>query len=186
MVKKQLLCLKTKNFIQHLLILFLTLIILIGCAEKKKRIVVWSSMRPVERAQLDTLLGEFSTGYPQYEFGQLFHAPEEARTNFIISAMAGKGPAILHGASDNIGPLVELDLIHSMEPLFDEKYLNTFLETPIKANTWFRGHLYQIADRVGNHLCLVYNKDIIAEPPQTFSELITKWQTRFLKKNLQQ
>ena len=151
----------------------LMLIITAGCADKKDKIIVWSSMRPVERVLLDSLLHKFSTSYPQMEFGQLFYAPEEARSNFIISALAGKGPALLHGASDNIGPLVELDVIQPLEPLFDKKYLRNFLEKPISANTWFRGHLYQIADRVGNHLCLVYNKDIIKEPPQTFDELIS-------------
>ncbi len=121
---------------------------------------------------LDSLLNKFSTSYPQYEFRQLFYAPEEARTNFIISSLAGKGPALLHGASDNIGPLTELNVIRPMEDLFDRKYLDRFLNQPIKANTYFRGHLYQIADRVGNHLCLVYNKALVKTPPRTISELI--------------
>lgn len=172
MVKEKRKFRKRLFFIQRILLLALTLLLIASCVEKKKKIVIWSSMRPIERAQLDTLLNEFSTSYPQYEFNQLFYAPEEARTNFIISTMAGKGPAILHGASDNIGPLVELDVIHSLDTLFDKDYLSGFLETPLKANTWFRGHLYQIADRIGNHLCLVYNKDLIERPPQTFSELI--------------
>ncbi len=153
-------------------LLFLSFIIIISCAKEKEKIVVWSSLRPVERALLDSLLHKFSTIYPQYEFRQLFYAPEEARTNFIISALAGKGPALLHGASDNIGPLVELDVIQPMEDLFDQNYLNQFLSKPLKANTWFRGHLYQVADRVGNHLCLVYNKKLVPHPPRTFSELI--------------
>ena len=143
-----------------------------GCAKKKEKIILWSSMRPAERELLDTLLNKFSTGYPQYEFGQLFYAPEEARTNFIISALAGKGPALLHGASDNVGPLVELEVIQPLDDLFEKEYLQNFLDKPISANTFFRGRLYQIGDRVGNHLCLVYNKDIIENAPQSFEELI--------------
>ncbi len=154
------------------LVWLISLILIIGCAEKKEKIIIWSSLRPVERNLLDSLLKKFSTGYPQFEFRQLFYAPEEARTNFIISSLAGKGPALLHGASDNIGPLVELDVIRPMEDLFDQQYLDKFLTHPIKANTYFRGHLYQIADRVGNHLCLVYNKAIVKNPPQTISQLI--------------
>jgi arabinogalactan oligomer / maltooligosaccharide transport system permease protein len=79
---------------------------------------------------------------------------------------------LLWGASDNIGPLVELDVIRPMEDLFDQNFLNSFIKEPIAANTWFKNHLYQIADRVGNHLCLVYNKDLVPEPPETFSDLI--------------
>ncbi len=160
-----------------MIIFFVIPLILTGCEEKKERIVVWSSLRPVERDLLDQLLDEFSTRYPQFAFNQLFYAPEEARTNFIISALAGKGPAVLHGASDNVGPLVELGVIQPMEPFFEKEYLSGFLNQPIEANTWFRGHLYQIADRVGNHLCLVYNKDILKDPPKTISELITVGKT---------
>jgi arabinogalactan oligomer/maltooligosaccharide transport system permease protein len=160
------------QYLRILLIAFITAVFSTGCEEDKPKIVIWSSLRPVERTLLDTLLANFSTSYPHFEFGQLFYAPEEARTNFIISSLAGKGPAIIHGANDNIGPFVELDVIQPMEDLFDKNYLDQFLSEPLKANSWFRNHLYQIADRVGNHLCLVYNKNIIATPPQTMSELI--------------
>ncbi len=161
----------------------LILILTISCAPKKEKIVVWSSMRPLERQLLDSLLHEFSTSYPQYRFVQLFYAPEEARTNFIISALAGKGPALIHGASDNIGPFVELGVIRPMEEFFSQKELASFLNEPLPANTFFRGHLYQVADRVGNHLCLVYNKKLVQRPPQTMHELIEMGKTLTVDEN---
>ncbi len=155
----------------------------IGCVRNQEKIVVWSSMRPVERALLDTLLYEFSTSYPQYRFVQLFYAPEEARTNFIISSLAGKGPALIHGANDNIGPFVELGVIQPLEDYFSKTELDSFLDEPFPANTYFKGHLYQIADRVGNHLCLIYNKRLVKKPPQTMSELIAMGQKLTVDKN---
>lgn len=143
-----------------------------GYSKKTESLIVWTSMRPIERTLLDSLLQEFSTRYPQFRFGQLFYAPEEARTNFIISALAGKGPALIHGANDNIGPFVELEVIRPMDDLFDEAFLDRFLNEPLEANSRFRGKLYQIADRIGNHLCLVYNKNIIGQPPATMNQLI--------------
>lgn len=163
---------KVQQICLKIVVIVLTLLFTTSCGSNKEKIIIWSSLRPLERNLLDTLLHKFSTGYPQYDFGQLFYAPEEARTNFIISSLAGKGPALLHGASDNIGPFVELDVIQPMEALFDSSYLAGFLMQPIEANSWFQGRLYQIADRIGNHLCLVYNKDIIPQPPKTISELI--------------
>ncbi len=77
MVKKRGRSEKVQFFIHQLVLIAVTLLLIIGCAKKKKKIVIWSSMRPVERAQLDTLLNEVSTGYPHYEFNQLFYAPEE-------------------------------------------------------------------------------------------------------------
>lgn len=136
------------------------------------RIIVWSSLRPVERDLLQKKLDVFGRSHPNYQFIQLFYSPEELRTNFIISALAGKGPALIHCASDFIGPLAELGVIKPLEGLLPEAFLDSFIVDPFPANTVFQGHLYQIADRVGNHLCLVYNKDLVPRPPQSISELI--------------
>lgn len=129
-------------------------------------------MRPVERDFLQEKLDVFSKRYPDYEFKQLYYQPEELRSNFMISALAGKGPAIIHAASDNVGPLSELGVIKPLEDYFDDEFLNGFLTDPFSANTWLNGHLYQIADRVGNHLTLVYNKKFVETPPETISDLI--------------
>ncbi|GAB4328145.1 MAG: maltose/maltodextrin ABC transporter substrate-binding protein MalE [Calditrichia bacterium] len=147
--------------------------LLLGCSTaNRKKITIWTSLRPVEREYLQLKLDEFSQKYPQFQFQQLFYSPEELRTNFIISALAGKGPALVHCASDNIGPMSELKVIKPLEGLYSEAFLDSFMTEPFLANTWFNGHLYQIADRVGNHLCLVYNKKLVKEPPRTIAELI--------------
>ena len=155
------------------LFLLLSFFSLPGCQKAaQKKIVVWTSMRPVERDLLQEELDKFALDYPDYQFGQLFYAPEELRTNFIITALAGKGPALVHCASDFIGPMSELQVIKPLEDVFPQDFLSEFIAEPFAANTIFQGHLYQIADRVGNHLCLVYNKKLIREPPHTISELI--------------
>jgi arabinogalactan oligomer/maltooligosaccharide transport system permease protein len=133
--------------------------------------MIWHSMRPLGAKILQQKLDQFSKKYPDWEFSQLFYEPETARTNYIISAMGGSGPALFWGASDNIGPFIELNVIKPLEQLFDEAFLDSFITKPIPANTWFQGHLYQIADQVGNHLCLVYNKKLVEKPPKKISEL---------------
>jgi len=169
---------RTKNRYHSVVFLGIMSLIIIGsgmfsgCAEKKEKIMVWTSMRPVEQDVLDSLLQQFSSKYPDYDFSQLFYPNEEARINFIIAALAGKGPDLIHGASDNIGPFTDLELIQALESRLDSVFLNGFLMKPFPANTWLNGHLYQIADRIGNHLCLVYNKNIINDPPATMNELI--------------
>jgi len=156
-----------------LLFLF-SFLVLPGCqSNTTKKIVVWTSLRPVEREYLQKELDRFGLNYPGYEFNQLFYAPEELRNNFIITALAGKGPALVHCASDFIGPMSELQVIKPLENIFTQQFLSEFIQKPFAANTVFQGHLYQIADRVGNHMCLVYNKKLISKPPQTITELIT-------------
>ncbi|MDZ7263275.1 MAG: extracellular solute-binding protein [candidate division KSB1 bacterium] len=146
--------------------------LLLSCQQERERtIMIWHSMRPLGTKILQQKLEQFAQRHPGWRFSQLFYEPETARTNYIISAMGGSGPALLWGASDNIGPLVELGVIMPLEELLDADFLDSFITEPIAANTWFRGHLYQIADQVGNHLCLVYNKALIAQPPRTMREL---------------
>ena len=143
-----------------------------NCAQNRERmIIIWHSMRPLGTKILQKKLEIFSQKHPGWKFTQLFYEPETARTNYIISTMGGSGPALFWGASDNIGPFVELKVIAPLEEFFFRTFLDSFITEPIPANTWFQGHLYQIADRVGNHLCLVYNKSIIKYPPKTISEL---------------
>ncbi len=161
-----------KNFYSIFSIIGLVLFFLNCWNQDKPKIILWTSLRPVERQFLQEKLQEFAPRFPEYEFRQLFYAPEELRTNFIISALAGKGPALIHCASDFIGPLSELEVILPLDTLFEKSFLDSFLTEPFPANTVFQGHLYQIADRVGNHLCLVYNKEMVPRPPRTMSELI--------------
>ncbi|MBN2412047.1 extracellular solute-binding protein [candidate division KSB1 bacterium] len=158
--------------------IFLILIIFIqisnfNCTGKNpKSITIWHSFRPTDRTVLENALHEFSQKNPGWVFRELYYEPEQARTNYIISALGGSGPELFRGANDNIGPFAELGVIRPLEDFFTASYLDSFLTSPLTANTWMNGHLYQIADRVGNHLCLVYNKDLISEPPKTMSELI--------------
>ena len=152
--------------------LLIPIIIFSACGQnRQKTIMIWHSMRPLGTKILQKKLEQFSKKHPDWKFTQLFYEPETARTNYIISAMGGSGPALFWGASDNIGPFVELEVIKSLEEFFDKTFLDSFITEPISANTWFQNHLYQVADQVGNHLCLVYNKKLVKNPPKTLGEL---------------
>lgn len=162
------------NFLKQNLLtsLFVLGLMNISCSwHREKTIMIWHSMRPLATKILQQKLDQFVHKYPHWKFSQIFYEPETARTNYIISAMGGSGPALFWGASDNVGPFVELNVIKPLETLFDATFLDSFITEPIPANTWFRDHLYQIADQVGNHLCLVYNKALIKNPPQTMNDL---------------
>ncbi len=156
-----------------IVLLLFGMMVLLACSGKRPNtIVVWHSLRPIERKVLIEALNEFEKKHSEWQFSELFYDPESARTNFIISALGGSGPALLRGANDNIGPMVELGVLQPLDSLLTQAMLDSFLTDPFPANTYFRDQLYQVADRVGNHLCLVYNKALISEPPQTMSELI--------------
>ncbi|MBC8042694.1 MAG: extracellular solute-binding protein [Rhizobacter sp.] len=149
---------------------------LTGCrGDRDKIITIWTQMVPGERKILDEMLVRFAQTHPEYkdyQFKELFYETEQVRQNFMIAALGGSGSELVYGPSDNVGPFTKLEVIQPLEKLFDQAYFDKFIAAPVKANTDLNGHTYQIADQVGNHLCLVYNKDLIPEPPRTMSELI--------------
>ncbi len=163
--------------------LFLILLLFSCSGRNPNRILVWHSMRPVEAELLRNELAVFQQRYPDWQFNELYYQNETARTNYIISALGGSGPELIWGANDNIGPFVEMAVIQPLDGLFSQSFLDSFLTKPFPANTSMNGKLWQIADRVGNHLCLVYNKKLISRPPQTLSELIAVGKKLTIDKN---
>lgn len=141
-------------------------------------------MRPVGREILQDLLNEWQREYNQQladegyfesehdsvKVSQIYYETEELRSNYQISALGGSGPDIIFGPSDAVGPFQVMGVIKPLEDIFSQEYLSNFMD---QALTYTGGHLFLIGDRVGNHLTLVYNKDIIKNPPETTDELLS-------------
>jgi maltose-binding protein MalE len=133
------------------------------------KIIIWHQMRVDERVILEDQLRQFMQENLDLTVEQVYKETEELRSGFIIAAIAGQGPDLVYGPSDMVGPFEVMGIIRPLEDLFEKDYPDRF--TP-EALTYYRGHLYQIADKLGNHLTLVYNKAILQNPPRTDIELI--------------
>jgi len=149
----------------------LCLLVLPGCrrSEDPNRIVIWHQMRVDEREILQDQINQFTAAHPGVTVEQIYKETEELRSGFIVAAIAGQGPDLVYGPSDQIGPFEVMGIIQPLEEVFDSAYLDRFIP---KGLTYYRGHLYQIADKLGNHLTLIYNKDLVRKPPETDEELI--------------
>jgi maltose-binding protein MalE len=143
----------------------------ISCTRKidLHRIVIWHQMRVDERVVLEAQMKKFMDLHPGVRVEAIYKETEELRSGYIVAAIAGQGPDLVYGPSDQVGPFQVMDIIKPMENLFDTSWLHSF--NP-KALTWYKGHLYQLADKLGNHLTLVYNKKFVTKPPETDLELI--------------
>ncbi|MBI2418633.1 MAG: extracellular solute-binding protein, partial [Ignavibacteriales bacterium] len=160
-----------------LLILFFT-----GCGKKDQpdEIVIWHNMRPEETLQLQKQIESFTKLHPNLKVTQLFKETEEMRSGFIIAAIAGQGPDLIYGPSDQVGPFVEINVVQKLDEVFDSSFINKFNQ---KALIYSNNHLWQIADKLGNHLTLVYNKDLVPVPPKTDKELIAIGKKLTIDKN---
>lgn len=143
-----------------------------GCAQRKDqldRVVIWHQMRPDEQAILQRQLARYMERHPGIRVEEMFKETEVLRSAYVIGALAGQGPDLVYGPSDAVGIYVAT---RSVKPL--ENILPASLIAAIDSAALLRyqGHLYQIADKIGNHLALVYNKKYIQRPPETDIELI--------------
>lgn len=155
-----------------LLILALTLLLVGGCRrgrDERMRITIWHQDRIDVRVILQRQLARFMQIHPEVRAEELFKETEELRSGFIIAALAGQGPEIVYGPSDQVGPFELMNIILPLETIFDSTWQSQY---DPRALTWYKGHLYQVADKLGNHLTLVYNKKLVPDPPSNEQELI--------------
>lgn len=149
----------------------LSLIFACSCASHKGpiRMQVWHQMQPTDRAVLERAVKVWDAQHPEATVTVLYKETEELRTTFQTAALAGLGPELIFGPSDQVGPLAIMGFIQPMERFFSEKELAEFDSACL---VYFRGHLFQVADRIGNHLTLIYNKRLLPEPPKDSDEMI--------------
>lgn len=135
----------------------------------RTRIIIWHQDRADVRAVLQRQIDRFMGLHPEVKVEQLFKETEELRSGFIIAALAGQGPDIVYGPSDQVGPFEVMQIIQPLETIFDSAWCAQY---DPRGMTRYRGHLYQVADKLGNHLTLVYNKKLVPVPPTTEKELV--------------
>lgn len=152
-------------------LLLIALLFVMGCArdDGTTRIQIWHQMQPEDRAVLARVIAAYDAAIDSVEIEVIYKETEELRSNFQSAALAGLGPDLIYGPSDQVGPLATMQFVQPLEKWFGP---DEFLRFDERAVVKFKGTTYQLADRIGNHLALVYNKKLLPTPPQTTDELI--------------
>ncbi|TAK59207.1 MAG: extracellular solute-binding protein, partial [Bacteroidetes bacterium] len=147
------------NIRKYILFIPVVFIVFFSCTRKEdaNKIVIWHQMRVDERVVLEEQLEEYMRLHPGIRVEAIYKETEELRSGFIIAAIAGQGPDLVYGPADQVGPFQVMDIIKPMDSMFEKEWFDSF--NP-KGVTWYKGHIYQIADKLGNHLTLVYNKKL--------------------------
>lgn len=115
------------------------------------------------------VLDEYMQTHQIQRASHIYYETEELRSNFIVAALGGSGPDLVYGPADMIGPFYDMNIIQPLDDFFSAAELAQFDPMGVVR---FQGHLYMLADRIGNHLTLVYNKKFLTKPPQTTEELM--------------
>jgi len=136
-------------------------------AAEMGKLTIWCS--EVQVSILQKLGDEFESLYgipvevQQVTFGDI-------RSKFLTAAPAGEGPDIIVGAHDWVGELAANGLLLSLDYFTGQKRAN-YLESSLKGFE-YGGKLYGLP--YGSEaIALIYNKELVPEPPTTMEELIT-------------
>ncbi len=134
------------------------------------RLQVWHQMQPEDRAVLEQAVRDYDMAHDSLEISVIYKETEELRSGFQAAALAGLGPDLVYGPSDQVGPFATMEFVHPLGGVLSK---SRELELDTRALVTFRGEVYQIADRVGNHLALVYNKKLLPRVPENTDQLIS-------------
>jgi len=133
------------------------------------RLQLWNQMLPEDRALLESLVKSYEAIHQNVRVEVIYKETEDLRSSFQTASLAGLGPDLIFGPSDQIGPFATMGFVRSLEDLIDAKRMS---ELDSVALVSFRGHIYQIADRVGNHLTFVWNTKLLSHAPENTDEMI--------------
>ena len=160
-----------------ILLIVMSTVVLASChrSDPRTKVTLWHQMLVGERVVLDECLAKFEQENPSIRVNAVYKETEELRSGFQAAALAGTGPDLVFGPSDALGTFMAMGIIQDMSPWFDESLQIEFRQGSIThlPGPDGRDWLVQVGDRVGNHLALVYNRNLLPEPPKTTNELIS-------------
>ncbi|NMB61828.1 MAG: extracellular solute-binding protein [Chloroflexi bacterium] len=115
-----------------------------------------------------SLSDAFTAMYPNITFEVVQKDTETLREDFQTASLAGSAPDLLWTVSDHAGPFTTAGIIQPVDDYFD---MSLYVPSVV-----MDGKTWGVPISSGNHLMLLYNKDLIAEAPKDTDELIAKGQ----------
>ena len=150
-----------------------TVVFLLGACtpprEAPNRLVIWHQKTGAERSFFEGVIRDYNRAHPGDRVIALYREGEELRNSFIIAAVAGQGPDLVFGPSDNIVLFAQTRVIRPWNEILDDEFLDRFTEEGIvrwKRKPWL------VADQIGNQLMLIYDRQMVEQPPGTLRDLI--------------
>lgn len=137
-------------------------------------IILWTKEGEADGSlqHVEQLADAYTAEHPHVTFEIANKETETLREDFLTAGLAGSLPDLLWTVNDHAGPFTDAELILPVDDLFDlSKYVDsTLAAVRLDDQTWG----VPIAN--GNHLMLLYNKDLVETPPADTDELIAMGQ----------
>ncbi|ASJ10268.1 maltotriose-binding protein [Thermococcus sp. P6] len=131
------------------------------------KVVIWHAMQPNELEVFQGLAEEYMAECPDVEI--VFEQKPNLEDALKAAIPAGKGPDLFIWAHDWIGKFAEAGLLEPIDDYVTDDVLNQFAPAAQEA-IQYKGHFYAMPF-AAETVALIYNKDMVNEPPKTFDEM---------------
>lgn len=134
-------------------------------AEKPEKLVIWEDKD--KGIGLEDAIASFEEEFGiKVEYREMDMA-SEIREQMRLDGPSGQGPDVITLPHDQIGQVVVEGLIAPLE--VDQSVIDIYTDSSIDSQT-FDGKLYGLPKATETPV-LIYNKELMSEPPETFDEL---------------
>ena len=127
-------------------------------------ITYWEQENDEVDVFLDDLIKGFNEQCPNITVERVHYANEDLRDQFQVASLAGEAPQLVRVPNDFAGPFSALDIIYPADKLFDDAFLGRFFDGSLEP-AMVSGKLWGAPDNYGNHLMLLYNKEMVDSVP---------------------
>jgi arabinogalactan oligomer/maltooligosaccharide transport system substrate-binding protein len=164
---------KGLSIVLSVLLVVGSLFVILGCKPQPVALALWTQEGTAENAFqfVQSLATAYTAAHPNVTFEVVNKETEVLREDFQTASLANSAPDLLWTVNDHVGPFQAADLIQPVEKLFDlTKYADSALaavKLPGSSSTW------GVPVSNGNHLMLLYNKDLVPTPPAHTDELVS-------------
>jgi arabinogalactan oligomer/maltooligosaccharide transport system substrate-binding protein len=86
----------------------------------------------------------------------------QLQAQFQNAAAAHRGPELVYGPNNNLGPWAGAKVIQPIETLMGSSFIKQFADNAV-ASVIYEGHVYATPDINGGHLMLLYNKKLATD-----------------------
>ncbi len=119
-------------------------------------------------AFVQKLANAFMEEHPEVDLVVVSKDTEVLREDYQTASLAGDAPDVLWTVSDHAGPFTKAGLIQPVGEMVD---LSVFVDSAVKG-VEIDGKIWGIPLANGNHLMLLYNKNMVQEAPKDTDEMI--------------
>jgi arabinogalactan oligomer/maltooligosaccharide transport system substrate-binding protein len=134
-------------------------------------IVLWTKEGEADGGlqYVQSLADAFTAEHPEVTFEVVNKDVETLREDFQTASLAGAPPDLLWTVNDHAGPFTAAQLIMPVDDMFD---LSKYVDSAVAA-VELDGQTWGVPISNGNHLMLLYNKELVPDAPEDTDAMIS-------------